>query len=978
MSASEALWRLVRPTMRTAAAAEARCAEMIRTAPAEVQTLLREPSVTALLAGLADHSPFLWQLACADAARLRRLLVGAPWATLADLLAEADVRSSEADTAGALRRARQSVALLVALADLGGVWSVDDVMEALSQAADVFVRLALGAALRDAHRAEKIRLIDPAAPEADCGLVVLAMGKHGARELNYSSDVDLIIFYDPHSPLVPVGAAPSPVFVRIVQRLARVLAERTADGYVLRVDLRLRPDPGSTAVAIALPAAYAYYEIFGQNWERAAMIKARPVAGDLAHGSRLLAANIRSVRLAPRARFRGGGRHPCAMKQRIAAHKGGALADGDGRHAGRLLGHDIKLGRGGIREIEFFVQTQQLIFGGKRGGLRGPCTLDMLAALHADGWVTAEAVRDLAAAYRFLRTIEHRLQMVADEQTHRLPGDPQALDAFARFCGFDDAQDFGAALGAHQTRVVHHYALLFENAPALDTALGSLVFTGVEDDPETLETLAREGFRLPAAVTETVRGWHFGRRAAVRGARAREILTELVPGLLHAFAQSGDPDAALATFDSALAHMPAATELFAILRSNAQLRALFADVLGGAPRLARAVTVRPHLLDQAVDPAFSEAALDAAAFDRRAAHALAAAETLEESLDAIRDHMQDEAFAIGLRLFSAALEPTAAGQAYSALAEAVVRILLVRVTAAFAGDHGGIAGAACVVVGLGRLGAGEMTARSDLDLMLIYDFDPAQPVSDGSRPLHAVQYYARLTQRLISALTVATRRGRLYEVDMRLRPSGRQGPLATQLRSFIAYQGGEAQTWEHMALTRARVIAGDPALASRTTEAIQAVLRRRPATDPRADVAAMREKVAAAKGENDSWDLKLAAGGLMDVDFIAQYLQLKHAADHPDLLAGSTGAVLAVARRRGLFEAADLDTLIGAHRLYDGVLQMVRLILDPGVAPATASIAVGRRLAAAADLPDFAQLVRHLAETQRAVRAIFRACVASR
>ena len=968
MSAGVALWRLVHPTMRVAAAAEIRCAEMIRTASAEMQSLLREPPVAALLAGLADHSPFLWQLACADAARLRHLLVGDPWTTLADILAEADVRSSEADAAGALRRARQSVALLVALADLGGVWTVEEVMEALSQAADAFVRLALGAALREAHRAGKIRLADAAAPEADCGLVVLAMGKHGARELNYSSDVDLIIFYDPMSPLVPAGSAPGPVFVRIVQRVARFLAERTAEGYVLRVDLRLRPDPGSTAVAIALPAAYAYYEIFGQNWERAALIKARPVAGDLTLGAAVLR------ELAPfvwRKYFDYAAIADVhAMKRQIHAVRG----HGDMR----VAGHDIKLGRGGIREIEFFVQTQQLIFGGKRRGLRGPCTLDMLVALHADGWVTAEAVRDLAAAYRFLRTIEHRLQMVADEQTHRLPSDPQALDAFARFCGFDDAQDFGTALGAHQTRVVHHYALLFENAPALDTGLGSLVFTGVEDDPETLETLAREGFRHPSAVTETVRGWHFGRRPAVRGARAREILTELVPGLLHAFAQSGDPDAALATFDSALAHMPAATELFAILRSNAQLRALFADVLGGAPRLARAVTIRPHLLDQAVDPAFSEAALDAAAFDGRAAHALAAAETLEESLDAIRDYAQDEAFAIGLRLFSAALDPAAAGQAYSALAEAVVRILLVRVTAAFARDHGAITGAACVVVGLGRLGAGEMTARSDLDLMLIYDFDPAQPVSNGARPLHAVQYYTRLTQRLISALTVATRRGRLYEVDMRLRPSGRQGPLATQLRSFVAYQGGEAQTWEHMALTRARVIAGDPTFGSRTTAAIRAVLLRPEPTDLRADVAAMREKVAAAKGENDLWDLKLAAGGLMDIDFIAQYLQLKHAAACPDLLAGSTGAVLAAVRRRGLFETADLDTLVDAHRLYDGILQMVRLILDPGVAPATASIAVGRRLAAAADLPDFAQLVRHLAETQRAVRAIFRTCLEAR
>jgi len=792
--------------------------------------------------------------------------------------------------------------------------------------------------------------------------VVLALGKLGAGELNYSSDIDLVVLFDPECAALRTRSEPAPLFVRLTQSLARLLQERTGEGYGLRVDLRLRPDPGSTSVAIALRAAFGYYETVGQNWERAALIKARPIAGDVSLGRRFLHdlapfiwrkyfdyASIADIH---------------AMKRQIHAVRG--------HEAIAVAGHDIKLGRGGIREVEFFVQTQQLIFGGRRPSLRGCATLDMLRELQADGWVSAQAVAELSEAYVFLREVEHRLQMVDDEQTQRLPPDPEALARFALFCGFAGLSQFSKALLHHLGRVEWHYARLFENAPGLDAALGSLVFTGVVDDPETLETLRGMGFRDPSKAAETVRGWHFGRRAAVQSARAREVLTELVPSLLACFARSGDPDAALAAFDAALSRMPAAVELFSILRSNEKVRELFGDILGAAPRLAEAVVARPHLLDAAIDPAMVRVTLEADAYEERADNLLSSAKTSEDFLDGARDLAQEEAFLIGVRLLSNMFDASQAGRAYTSLAESILRATLGHVAAAFEKEHGRPPRGRCVVIGLGRLGSREMTAGSDLDLILLYDFDASDPHSRGGRPLHAAHYYTRLTQRLISALTVATRRGRLYDVDMRLRPSGRQGPLATQLRAFVDYQKGEAECWEHMSLCRARVVAGDQSLAQDARRAIADVLAMK--RDPvrlRSEIVAMRSLIAREKGDQDHWDLKLVSGGLTDIEFIAQYLVLRHCREHNELMNVETECVLTAAARLGLLDAESAQELIAARRLFVTVMQMTRVALAGRFEPAGAATGALRRIAAAAGLPDFARLEAQAAEMRAGVRAAF-------
>lgn len=928
--------------------------------------LAGHPALENLLLALADHSPFLFGLIERDPARFVALLQSDPDERAARLLHEAREAwrdASEHEAMRRLRRIKQEVALLVALADCGGLWPLEKVTGALAGLADASVSAALDWGLNDAAASGKFVPADPENPSRDCGAVILALGKHGAQELNYSSDIDIVVFYDPEKAPLGEHVEPTPFFVRIVKGIVKMLQERTADGYVFRVDLRLRPDPASTPTAVPVASAYSYYETVGQNWERAAYIKARPIAGDIPIGEQFIAdlkpfiwrkyfdfAAIADIH---------------AMKRQIHAVKG--------HEAIAVAGHDIKLGRGGIREIEFFVQTQQLVFGGRRPELRGRPTLDMLRALKDDGWIGEDADRELEEAYRFLRTIEHRLQMMADEQTQRLPVDEDTLARFAKFAGFADLKKFSAAL-THQARAVErHYARLFEEGGDLASDEGSLVFTGTQDDPETLETLARMGFKDGPKTCETVRGWHFGRRQAVTSARAREVLTELVPALLEAFGKSADPDNALAVFDDALGRMPAAIELFSILKSNRAVLTLFADILGSAPRLAGFVANRPHLLDAVIDPAFGTQFGDVATLEERLSDAVGEPELLEDMLDRLREAGQHEIFLVGARMLSGSLSPALAGQAYADVAEAIIRVALKDVTRRFEVEYGSVPGGRFCVVGMGRLGSREMTATSDLDLVALYDFDDDNAESvGGARTLAATTYFTRLTQRLISALTVPTRKGTLYEVDMRLRPSGNKGPAATQWKGFRAYQADEAETWEAMALTRARPLAGDPDFVADVSGELQSILRRtRDAAKVKDDARTMRALIAQEKGDDDPWDLKLAKGGLMDIEFIAQVLVLTGASKHPDIAVTSTAEIVWRARKAKLIGDNEGETLENAYALMRDVFQWQRLTFGADFKPDEIGIALRTRLAQAAGLPDFKILASHLSDTRASVRVVF-------
>ncbi len=931
-----------------------------------LQALVREqPLLLGLIGSVAEAAPFLWDLMRADPARLVRLLDNDPDAALAALLAAtqhaAAAARSQDEVMRTLRRMRAQAALLIALADIGGVWNVPRVTGALTDVAECALTAAVNYLLCEGAGRQKLAPPDRDRPDAGSGYIVLAMGKMGGHELNFSSDIDLMVFFDAAAAKLGRDVEPMRFYVGITRDLVKLLQERTPDGYVLRVDLRLRPDPASTQIAISTEAALAYYESRGQNWERAALIKARACAGDLAAGERFLRdlspfiwrkyldyATVADVH---------------EMKRQIHAYRGhGEIA---------IEGHNIKLGRGGIREIEFFVQTQQLIAGGRHAELRGRGTVAMLEILAAEGWIDAAARDELTTAYDFLRRVEHRLQMMADEQTHTLPADAEALGVFARFLGFADRDDFAGMLVSHLRKVERHYVRLFERAPEFLARQQNLSFES-GNESETLDRLAGLGFRQPQGVVEAVHKWRAGAYRALRGEQARANLTELVPVIIDQLSRAENPDAAVAAFDRFLAGLRAGGRFLSLLRQNPELIRFVTLILGTAPRLADILAHNPHFIDPLVEPLFFGSLPDEKRLQAELGRALEDTRGYEAVLDAIRLFGQEQMFLIGARILSGLVSAEQAGEVFAGLADVLLRAVHTQAQADFAAAHGRMRGGESAILALGRLGAREMTASSDLDLIVIYDFDQKHPNSDGKRPLYGAQYFARFTQRLISALTVQTNYGVLYQVDMRLRPSGRSGPVATQIDGFKSYQKREAWTWEHMALTRARVVSGPADFAAKIEAAIRDVLCRK--RNPRTvadDVVEMRAAIAKEKGDANPWDFKYAAGGLVDIEFVAQYLQLIHAAAMPEILDTSTARTLEKAARLGVLKPEDAEVLRPAVRLFHDLTQILRLCLPTAFDPKTASSGVLTLLARAADLPDFPALQAYVAETQRQVRACF-------
>ncbi len=911
-------------------------------------------------------SPYLAGIARRDPKLLAECLARDPDTHLAEaqtaLNPQLDGVNSVEDAMRILRLHKRRVALLTALANLGGVWDVMRVCGALSDAADASIDGSIRLLLRRLR--EKGTILDG---EEGAGYFAIGMGKLGAHELNYSSDVDLIVFYDRARSRFADGQDASSVFVRLTRDLVRMLQERTADGYVFRTDLRLRPDPGATQVALSTEAGLSYYESFGQNWERAALVKARISGGDVEAGERFLAqlepfvwrkyldfATIADIH---------------AMKRRVHAFKGHAKV--------AVAGHDVKLGRGGIREIEFFVQTQQLIAGGRQPELRVRGTLEALDALVENGWIQREAADELSSCYRFLRNVEHRIQMVADEQTHALPSDEAGLTRIAALSGFETASAFADRLVGTLTCVQGHYERLFEKMPAPSDSRVQLSFRGDEVSPDALDDLRELGFSDPDAVAGIVRVWTSGRYAAVRSERARERLAEFLPLLLEALAKAAKPDQALAAFDRFLSELPAGVQLFSLLRANPSLLRLLADIMGSAPRLARVLSRRARALDAVLDPGFFGATPDAAALRSMVDEALEGARDTQDVLDRARIVAREQSFLIGVRVLSGTVTADQAGDAYARLAETIIERLQQSVEAEMARQHGAVAGGAAAVLALGKLGGREMTAASDLDLIVIYEFDGENAQSSGARPLSGQQYYARFTQRLISALSAQTAEGSIYEVDMRLRPSGRKGPVATRLSSFVSYQAKEAWTWEHLALLRARVISGPHALREAIETAIRTVLteQRDPARTA-SDVVDMRSRIEGEKGTSDVWDIKQIRGGLVDLEFLTQYLQLVHAHAHPDVLEQNTSIALDKLKDAGVLAADDADELIAAARLYHNLTQVLRLCLDRNFDAASAPEGLKTLLASAAGLEDFEAVEAALRETLSRVHGLFEKIVA--
>lgn len=862
----------------------------------------------ALISGVAGCSPYLAELMRREGDWLAAA-IDTPEDALTSEVARLRGLAPD-ETASGLRRGKRRIALLAGLADLAGAWPLETVTAALTDLADTATDCAIRAALAVPVARGKL----PGMTEDDlatgASMVALAMGKMGAHELNYSSDIDLICLFDETRFDPDDYLEARAVLIRATRKMVSILADVTAEGYVFRTDLRLRPDPSTTPVCVPMAGAEAYYESQGRTWERAAYIKARPAAGDLAAGGAFLD-QLRPFVWRKHLDY-AAIQDAHDMRLKIRDHKGlgGALV---------LEGHNMKLGRGGIREIEFFAQTHQLVSGGRNPDLRLRGTVETLRAVADAGHLATDTAETLADHYRFHRTVEHRLQMVRDAQTHDLPNNAVGFDRLAAMMDRDVA-DLRAEL-TERLEAVH------------SLTEGYFAPTPVAPVP------------VPDYADQVTARWPS--YAAMRSPRATEIFDRLRPEIFRLLGEAADPEAALAQFDRFLAGLPAGVQLFSLFEARPALTELVCEICARAPGLAEYMGGHVSVLDAVIGGEFFDDWPGLAEVQQHVAAAIGAASDYESQLIAARSVKQELHFRIGVHLLRGLVTPAQAGTQYGELAEATINALWPVVQAEFARRHGPAPGRGACVLGMGSLGAGRLHTHSDLDLLVIYDAE-GQETSEGDRPLGVRAYYARLTQALITALKAPMSEGILYDVDMRLRPSGRSGPVATSFASFQSYQQSEAWTWEHLALTRARVVAGPDDLAGDIEEFRAGLIASD--HDPkkiRADLAEMRERIAAAKAPKTPWDAKIGAGRLQDVELFAQSLALRAGVPVRDTL----GQIKA-GEQAGLIGADAADQLGAAARLCWSHQVMHKLISPGGFDPERAGAGARTLVLREAEQPD--------------------------
>ncbi|MGA0539154.1 glutamine-synthetase adenylyltransferase [Neotabrizicola sp. VNH66] len=845
------------------------------------------PELRGLLSATAGCSPYLRGLMGREGEWLRAALAGAPEDAMASILTEP--REAGLDTLGAaLRQAKRRTALLTALCDLGGVWPLEEVTAALTALADTAVDLSVRWLVAEEIRRGKLPGAGPEDAADAAGLTVLAMGKMGAGELNYSSDIDLIALFDQDRYGEDWQEARA-AFIRVTRKMTALLSDVTAEGYVFRSDLRLRPDASVTPVCLSMAAAYSYYEAEGRTWERAAYIKARPCGGDLAAGERFLTSLTPFVWRKHLDYAAIQDAHD--MRLRIRDHRG--------LHAIGVEGHNMKLGPGGIREIEFFTQTRQLIAGGRDPDLRDRTTVGGLDALAQKGWIPPEVAGELTELYRYHREVEHRLQMVNDAQTQTMPPTAEGVARIAAFMGQDEAS---------------FRRDLLDRLNRTDRLTEGFFSPGAAEAVPDLSEKARG----------IVAGWqHY---PCLRSDRAQGIFRRLSPQFLKRLARAANPDEALVALDGFLAGLPAGVQVFALFEANPSLIDLIVDIAGTAPALAAYLSRNAGVLDAVIGGSFFEPWPGVAGLVADLGKRLAAVPDYERQLDAARRWMKEWHFRVGVHHLRGLIDAFEAGKSYADLAEAVVACVWPCVLAEFAQKHGDMPGRGAVLLGMGSLGAGKLNAASDLDLILIYDAGEAEQ-SEGRKPLAVRTYYARLTQAMVTALSAHTAEGRLYEVDVRLRPSGRQGPVATPLSGWREYQRTEAWTWEHLALTRARVMAGAPELAAEV-EALRREIIAEKGQGPqvRADVAAMRLRLQEAKPAKGDWETKNGPGRIMDIELMAEMAALITANPARTVERQLAGA-------KDVLPADDRNTLLMAFRFLWQLHCSARLLTEKPLAP---------------------------------------------
>jgi glutamate-ammonia-ligase adenylyltransferase len=872
------------------------------------------------------HSPFLATLIARDpgtAADIGRLLADRERLLAID---------PNVPIARALRLARRRVALAVAIGDLAGILDLSEVTRILSDFADLAVDAAIAAAI-----AERV----PGAPAR--GMVAIALGKQGSHELNYSSDIDPILLFDPATLPRRDRDEVDEAAVRIARRAVELLQARDGDGYVLRVDLRLRPSPEVTPIVLPVDAAIGYYESQALPWERAAFIRARSAAGDIALGDRFLTAIRpfvwrRSLDFGTIGEIRG-------ISRRIRDHYAQGQAFGPG--------YDLKRGRGGIREIEFFAQIHQLIHGGREPELRVPATREALARLAGAGRIDPAEAQALTDAYVLFRTIEHRVQMVDDRQTHQLPAQAEALDRVAQLHGLEGGAALLELLRPHVERVGEIYDAL-EGDPTPRLASGGNALDA---------SLAGAGFADPAAAAARIAAWRGAAYPALRSAAAQAALEAVLPALIAAFGRSGDANAALLRMDAVLARLPTAINVLRLIAARPPLLALLTDILAHAPTLAGLLGRRATLLDGLIDASALDLPGEVAALAREMA-AGEAGEDYQQLLDRVRRIVGEKRFALGAQIVAGASDPLDVSAGYARVAEAAIAVLTDATVAEFAQRHGRVPSSELVILALGRMGGTALTHASDLDLIYLFTGDFAAE-SDGEKPLGAVTYYNRLAQRVSAALSVPTAAGPLYEIDTRLRPSGASGPLVVSVEGFARYQRESAWTWEHMALTRARPVYGSPDARAEVQAIIDAVLGGdRPERDVVADARQMRADMAAHKPPAGPLDAKLLDGGLVDLEFAVHTVQLVHREGFTPYLGTAIDRLAA----DGLLPAK----LRSAHDFLSRLLVTLRLVAPDAEPPPEATrILVARAL----KLADWDTVLACLETTRQEVRAAWGAII---
>lgn len=840
-----------------------------------------------------------------------------------------------------LRLAKGRTHLILTAADLSQTMGLMDITAALSKLADLSLDAALKLAIKDAPDRDKNAFIDENVP----GLFIIAMGKHGAGELNYSSDIDLAAFFDREAFHEDYHYSATAICVRIIGAVSRILEEITIDNYVFRVDWRLRPDPASTPLAVSTQSAEVYYESVGQNWERAAFIKARPICGETSRAE-VFINDLQPFIWRKYLDFAAVLDVGSILRQIHRVNRSGSLDEPS---------FDVKLGLGGIREIEFFTQTQQLILGGKDKSLRERRTIDALKALNLAGRIEKNICDELINCYEFLRNIEHRIQMLDDEQTHVLPANIEKRARVAMLCGYDDLAQFDEIVKACREIVGAHIQGLFPQTETLSNISGSLVFTGVDDDEETLETLAKMGFCDAKRVSQTIRGWHHGRIRATRTPRAREILTAITPDLLNSISETGEADMVFARFDDFFSGLSAGVQTLALFQTEPQILNETCLTLGLSSKLAQDLAKKPAILDAMLSPRFNETLSNTTYEDLKklAECALENCNEFEFALDIIRRFKREEAFRIGFHILHGRAKSDVAGMAYSNLARVCIDCLLLWAIKDVENSHGTFEGK-IAVCGWGKFGANELAADSDLDLMVIYEPKQGIEASDGQRSLSAESYYAKITQKLIMALSVPTSEGELYEVDMQLRPSGKKGPVAVRFSSFENYYKSEAWTWEFQALTRLVPICGDEELCDKIQKAKMSQLIT--LSDKQKiinDIVEMRAKINDNMKPRGDWDLKRVSGGIIDLEFYIQALQLMNVSEFPQIIDANTLNALKKIGEAGILSGEDTIRLHNAGLALNKVRQILAIIAGPEFAPQKATNATKLAISTNLEQPDF-------------------------